>query len=174
MYAHIFSVIGTEGLKRDLLIWSSGLFPFFQNASTSVRPGLLSVYETYYLPLGTDLRSATKALILALLPGLEEETGDFFDQVYALLNNISDAVSHRFFLQCVFLVMISSPASRLAAINYLAKAMVEAPSDITSGPDTGLMIRGVAAALADDNMLVRRGALDLLLRTLPLNGSILK
>lgn len=71
----------TEGLKRDLLIWSSGLFPFFQFAATSVRPLLINIYETYYLPLGADLRPAAKALILALLPGLEEETGDFFDKV---------------------------------------------------------------------------------------------
>lgn len=70
-----------EGLKRDLLIWSSGLFPFFQYASTSVRPSLISLYETYYIPLGEDLRPATKAMILALLPGVEEETGDFFDRV---------------------------------------------------------------------------------------------
>lgn len=69
-----------EDLKRDLLIWSPGLFPFFQLAATSVRPILLNIYETYYLPLGEDLRPATKALILALLPGLDEETGDFFDR----------------------------------------------------------------------------------------------
>jgi hypothetical protein len=70
-----------EGLKRDLLIWSSGLFPFFQFAATSVRPLLINIYETYYLPLREDLRPATKAITIALLPGLEEETGDFFDKV---------------------------------------------------------------------------------------------
>ena len=62
-------------------IWSSGIFPFFQFAATSVRPILLKIYETHYIPLGEDLRPVTKALILALLPGMEEETGDFFDQV---------------------------------------------------------------------------------------------
>jgi hypothetical protein len=97
VYAYIFSTIGVsliqtaflflvslcqvEGLRRDLLVWSSGLFPFFQSAATSVRPILISLYETYYLPLGEDLRPATKALVLALLPGMEEETGDFFDRV---------------------------------------------------------------------------------------------
>lgn len=99
MYAFIFSIIGVspipivhrnhaniqvDGLRRDLLVWSSGLFPFFQAAATSVRPILISLYETYYLPLGEDLRPATKALVLALLPGMEEETGDFFDRVSKL------------------------------------------------------------------------------------------
>jgi hypothetical protein len=69
-----------EGLRRDLLIWSSGIFPFFQFAATSVRPILLNIYEQYYLPLADDLRPVTKAMILALLPGMEEETGDFFDK----------------------------------------------------------------------------------------------
>ena len=64
-----------------MLIWSSGLFPFFQFAATSVRPILLNIYEKYYLPLGEDLRPVTKAMLLALLPGMEEETGDFFDRV---------------------------------------------------------------------------------------------
>lgn len=40
--------------------------------------------------------------------------------------------------------------------------------DITSvvGNDIGLMIRAFAAALDDDNLLVRRGALDLLLQSI--------
>jgi hypothetical protein len=62
------------------LIWSSGIFPFFQFAATSVRPILLGLYEKYYLPLSEQLRPVAKALLLALLPGMEEETGDFFDK----------------------------------------------------------------------------------------------
>ena len=81
LYGSSTDISQTEGLRRDLLTWSSGLFPFFQYAATSVRPLLISLYETHYLPLGDDLRPATKALILALLPALEEETGDFFDRV---------------------------------------------------------------------------------------------
>lgn len=68
------------------MIWSSGLFPFFQFAATSVRPILINIFEKYYLPLGHDLRPATKAFILALLPGMEEETGDFFDRVSVSFN----------------------------------------------------------------------------------------
>jgi hypothetical protein len=36
------------------------------------------------------------------------------------------------------------------------------------------MIRAFAAALEDDNLLVRRGALDLLLQSLRINGSAVK
>jgi hypothetical protein len=38
------------------------------------------------------------------------------------------------------------------------------------GRDIGLMIRAISAALEDDDSLVRRGALDILLQSLPLNS----
>lgn len=54
VYAHILAVLGvrrsmliriivrayfrqSEGLRRDLPLWSSGLFPFFEYAATSVK-----------------------------------------------------------------------------------------------------------------------------------------
>ena len=39
------------------------------------------MYETHYLPLQGSLRPMMKSFILALLPGLEEETGEFFEKV---------------------------------------------------------------------------------------------
>lgn len=45
------------------------------------QPMLLDLYDTYYLPLQSALRPMMKSFILALLPGLEEETGEFFDKV---------------------------------------------------------------------------------------------
>ena len=96
-----------EGLKRDLSLWSPGLFPFFEYAATSVKvrehlvsiffvpyaftfikPTLLNIYDTHYLPLQSGLRPIMKSFILALLPGLEEETGEFFEKVRALLKRL--------------------------------------------------------------------------------------
>ncbi|WVR03946.1 hypothetical protein IAU60_000945 [Kwoniella sp. DSM 27419] len=165
VYTHIFNVIGPAGLKRDLHVWSPGLFPFFQYATTSVRPHLIRIYETYYLPLGPDLRPATKAIILALLPGLEEETGDFFDKILSLLYRLSASIDSTFFLQNIFLILISTPSARLSALNYLSRAVLQAPHGI----EGGLIIRGVSAALHDENVLVRRSSLDLLLRILKLS-----
>lgn len=45
------------------------------------QPIVLGIYERFYLPLQESLRPATKAFILALLPGLEEDTGEFFEKV---------------------------------------------------------------------------------------------
>ncbi|KAH7100146.1 Dopey, N-terminal-domain-containing protein [Auriculariales sp. MPI-PUGE-AT-0066] len=178
VYAYILAIQGTEGLQRDLQLWSAGLLPFFEYASTSVRPPLLNIYETYYLPLKNGLRPITKAFILALMPGLEEEAGDFFDKVLSITDRIASSVTPVFFLQNVWLVMLTTPSARGSAVNYLARRFPKLDDfqDISEvvGRDLGLMIRAFAACLEDDNLLVRRGTLDLLVSNLKLDGKVLK
>lgn len=74
----------------------------------------------------------------------------------------------------MFLTLISNPSSRLATLNYLSRSMAKAPELDADSSDVGLMVRGVAAALEDENMLVRRNGLDLLLRIILLDGKVFK
>ncbi|EPT03457.1 hypothetical protein FOMPIDRAFT_1058702 [Fomitopsis schrenkii] len=178
VYSHIFAVLGTEGLHRDLALWSSGLFPFFEYAATSVKPTLLNLFDTYYLPLQDGLRPIMKSFILALLPGLEEETGEYFEKVLGLLDRISGSVSPSFFFQNIWLVMLTTPSARGTSLNFLSRRLpkLKAEEDITDivGRDIGLMIRAFSCALEDDDLLVRRGALDLLLQSLRIDGVALR
>ncbi|KAF9447031.1 hypothetical protein P691DRAFT_803039 [Macrolepiota fuliginosa MF-IS2] len=174
VYSHILVVRGSEGLKQDLALWSSGLFPFFEYAATSVKPTLLNIYDTYYLPLQGDLRPIMKSFILALLPGLEEETGEYFEKVLGLLDKLSGTVSPSFFFQNIWLVMLTTPSARGTSLNFLARRLprMNADEDITPiiGRDIGLMIRAFAAALEDENLLVRRSALDILIQSIRVDG----
>ncbi|KAJ7687383.1 Dopey, N-terminal-domain-containing protein [Mycena rosella] len=178
VYSHILAVLGSEGLTRDLALWSSGLFPFFEYAATSVKPALLNLYDTHYLPLQAALRPIMKSFILALLPGLEEETGEFFEKVLSLLDRLSGTVSPAFFFQNIWLVMLTTPSARGTALNLLARRLprLNAEEDISViiGRDIGLMIRAFAAALEDDNLLVRRGALDLLLQSMRVDSAAIR
>ncbi|KAJ2917856.1 hypothetical protein MD484_g2573, partial [Candolleomyces efflorescens] len=178
VYIHILSVLGQEGLKRDLPLWSSGLFPFFEYSATSVKPTLLNIYDTHYLPLQGALRPIMKSFILALLPGLEEETGEFFDKVIGLLDKLSTSASLSFFFQNIWLVMLTTPSARGTSLNYLSRRLprLTPEEDITEivGKDIGLMIRAFAAALEDENLLVRRGALDLLLLAIRVDSLALR
>ncbi|KAI0081169.1 hypothetical protein K474DRAFT_1768894 [Panus rudis PR-1116 ss-1] len=178
VYAHILAVLGSEGLQRDLPLWSAGLFPFFEYAATSVKPTVLNLFDTHYLPLQSGLRPIMKSFILALLPGLEEETGEYFDKVLSLLDKLSGTVSPSFFLQNIWLVMLTSPAARGTALNFLSRRLprLNANEDITAivGKDIGLMIRAFSAALEDDDLLVRRGALDILLQSLKVDSVAVK
>ncbi|KAG5643542.1 hypothetical protein DXG03_000683 [Asterophora parasitica] len=175
VYLHIVSVLGPEGLRVDLPIWSSGLFPFFEYAATSVKPTLLNLFDTHYLPLQSALRPVMKSMILALLPGLEEETSEFFDKVLNLLDRLSGTVSQSFFFQNIWLVMLTTPAARGTSLNFLARRLprLNADEDISEvvGKDIGLMIRAFAAALEDENLLVRRGALDLLIQSMRVDST---
>ncbi|KAG6874376.1 hypothetical protein C0995_015112 [Termitomyces sp. Mi166 len=172
VYLHILSVLGPEGLLADLPIWSSGLFPFFEYAATSVKPTLLNLFDTHYLPLQSGLRPVMKSFILSLLPGLEEETSEFFDKVLNLLDRLSGTVSPSFFFQNIWLVMLTTPTARGTSLNYLARRLprLNAGEEVV-GKDIGLMIRAFAAALEDENLLVRRAALDLLLQSLRVDST---
>ncbi|KAM0754971.1 hypothetical protein T439DRAFT_284317 [Meredithblackwellia eburnea MCA 4105] len=190
VYTHILTTIGPDNLRKDLPAWSSGLFPFFQYAATSVKPIVLGIFERFYLPLQESLRPATKAIILALLPGLEEETGEYFEKVAALLDRLSGTVSPLFFFQNIWLVLITAPNSRIPALNYLSRRLPKIEQDdewnlsnriveLTgvdhiAGKDIGLMVRGFAAALEDSQILVQRGILDLLTTTLKLDSLAFK
>ncbi|KAJ1596438.1 hypothetical protein NDA11_000447 [Ustilago hordei] len=173
VYHQILSVIGPDGLPRDLQVWTSGLLPFFQYASTSVKPALLAIYESFYLPLGHDLRPLTKALQMALLPGLEEETSEYYERTLKLLDGISHAVTLPFFLQNLWLTLITTPSVRLAALNYLTRRMpaVQDEKDPTTlvGKDLGLIVRGLAHALDDNLLLVRRNTLEILVTHLQID-----
>ncbi|CAG8690918.1 17565_t:CDS:2, partial [Acaulospora colombiana] len=123
-------------------------------------PTLLNLYDTHYLALQQALRPITKAFMLALLPGLEEENGEFFDQ--------------SFFLQNLWLAMLTTQSARAPALNYLARRLPKLSGDeAIIGGDVGLMIRAFSATLEDDNLLVRRATLDLLLQSLRLDGPVM-
>lgn len=173
VYTHIFSVLGVDGLRRDLPVWSPGLLPFFPHAATSIKPVVLGLYETYYLPLSVDLRPVTRAMLLSLLPGLEEESSEFFDRVVSLLDQLSHSVQLPFFLQTMWHVMMMTPSVRLCAFHYLARRMPrigEPSSPPLEHLHVSLLSGAVAQTLRDQTLLVRRQALDFLVQHMSLTS----
>lgn len=136
VYAYIFSLIGKDGLGRDLSLYLPGLSPVLAYASLSTKPALLSLFHTFIIALDPPaLRPALKAIILALLPGLEEESGEEFEQTLVILqrfkeaiaceqrdeDQVQDASGDQFFWQCLFLSTITSPSRRQGALAYLQR-----------------------------------------------------
>ena len=91
--------------------------------------------------------------------------------------------------------MLTTPSARAPALQYLSRRLPKLSDDTGGysmshlkyethfwfldisgivGSDMGLMIRAFASALEDDNLLVRRAILDLLLQSLRLDGLALK
>ena len=138
VYAYVFSILGNIGLSRDLPLWLPGLSPLLSYASLSVKPTLLSLFETFIVPLHPGiLRSAIKAIILALLPGLEEETSEEFERALSLLNKLKSAIPQdsakspipadvagdQYFWQSLFLASITSSSRRQGALAYMIREL---------------------------------------------------
>ncbi|KAK0618330.1 putative regulator of reproduction dopa [Bombardia bombarda] len=214
VYNYVFSVIGKDGLSRDLPLYLPGLASVLSFASLSVRSPFLDLLERHFLQVNPrSLRPAMKSLVLALLPGLEEETSEDFDRTLKLMERFKAVIrapgsqeitpTHSsgddFFWQCFFLASITGHSRRTGALAYLTRALPELGqgphpeaqkaaevrngteaevftklSQLVTSPEPGLLIRCFAAGLADDQLLIQRGYLDLLVTHLPLHCKVLQ
>jgi hypothetical protein len=216
VYAYIFTLIGKESLSRDLPLYFPGLASTLSFASLSVRTPFLDLLEKHMLKLDARaLRPALKAIILSVLPGLEEETSEEFERTLKLLDGFKHSVrstrgddlghnhnsADEYFWQCFFLAAITSNTRRLGALAYLTRNLPKlgkaisvdstksagdesSPEDIESrtsrladlvtSPEPGLLLRCFAAGLADEQLLIQRGFLDLLVTHLPLQSHVLQ
>lgn len=192
-------------------LYLPGLSPTLSFASLSVKPTLLSLFETFILAVSSvHLRSALKAILLALLPGLEDETSEEFERTYVILNKFravvglepaqdpghEDVLRDQFFWQCLFLASITSSSRRQGALSYLTRSLPKLgapwnpnstpafssqktlaclPPEIeaVASPEPGLLIRCFDAGLRDEQLLIQRGFLDLLVTHLPLHSEVL-
>jgi len=206
-------MIGRDALSRDLPLYFPGLSSTLSFASLSVRGPFLELLEKHILKLDPRaLRPALKAIILALLPGLEEETSEEFERTLKLLDGFKAAVRRltaedlgpnhssgdEYFWQCFFLAAITSNSRRLGALAYMVRNLPKlgvplasepqaAPAngsnkgaesarlaEIVTSPEPGLLLRCFAAGLADEQLLIQRGFLDLLVTNLPLHSNVLQ
>ncbi|KAI1083019.1 Dopey, N-terminal-domain-containing protein [Whalleya microplaca] len=213
VYHFVFSVIGKDGLSRDLPLYLPGLATTLSFASLTVRAPFLDLLERHFVHLDPrSLRPAMKSIILAFLPGLEDETSEDFERTLKILENFkaairppnskkltrTDATGDEFFWQCFFLAAITSQSRRSGALAYLVRNLprlghplaqelpsneaqqVEANdisdevSNIVTSPEPGLLLRCFAAGLGDEQILIQRGFLDLLVTHLPLHSKVLQ
>lgn len=195
-------------MALDLPVYLPGVSGVLAFASLSLRPTFLSLIERHIVPLERNqLRPALRSLILALLPGLEEENGEDFERTLNVVDKLRERVNagpqrqdvasqssgDEYFWQCFFLASIGSPARRQGALAVLARRLPKLSADsprtmngsqsqdislsleaeATVSPEPGLLIRCLVSGLEDEQLLIQRGFLDLLLTHLPLNSPVL-
>ncbi|KAF2630148.1 hypothetical protein BU25DRAFT_335744 [Macroventuria anomochaeta] len=206
VYAYIFTTIEEDALARDLNLYLPGLATTLSFASLSVRPLFLSIFENHILKLdGAALRPALKAIILSLLPGLEDETSEDFERMVSALdrlrtavqdqtNDMADAKSNNghasHFWQCFFLASITNASRRQGALAFLTRrlpklglpasrngtknASLPLEAEAAVHPEPGLLIRCFESGLSDQQLLIQRGFLDLIVSHLPLDSPVLQ
>ena len=185
-------------------------------AALSVKPAALTLFETSIVALTSiSLRPALKAIILALLPCLEEESTEEFERTLHILATLKEAVGReqpperdtdasgdQYFWQCLFLACITSKSRRPGALAYLARNLprlgencastsagpqqnghhgiaasgstLESAIKAVASPEPGLLVRCFCAGLRDEQVLIQRGFLDLLVSHLPLHSIVLQ
>lgn len=129
-------ILQKDRLGRDLPHYLPGLSPVLAFASLSTKPSLLALFDTFIVALDpVALRPALKAILLALLPGLEEESSEEFERTHEILQRLRKAVvrspydeegvqgasGDQFFWQCLFLATITSPSRRQGALAYMQR-----------------------------------------------------
>ncbi|XP_011499422.1 PREDICTED: protein dopey-1 homolog [Ceratosolen solmsi marchali] len=173
-YDIIFKCMGTNRLSHELFIYSAGLFPLLGNAAMNVRPLLLTVYETHFVPLGERLRPGLSGFLSGVLPGLEEGS-DHFDRTNSLLEKVCDGVGPEHFYACLWDCLASNSGIRLPAISFaLTHFHKKLPMEdqlYIMGTNVDIMVSALCAGVQDSSVLVQRSALDLLLVGFPVHNS---
>ncbi|XP_076837003.1 protein DOP1A isoform X2 [Brachyhypopomus gauderio] len=173
-YEIIFKIIGHKRLAKDLFLYSSGLFPLLSNAAMSVKPVLLGLYETYYLPLGKTLKPGLQGLLTGVLPGLEEGS-EYYDRTNTLLEKVASAVEQAAFYSALWGSILTSAAVRLPGVSFvllhLNRRLSMEDQLYVMGSDIALMVEAVSTSVQDSSVLVQRSTLDLILFCFPFHMS---
>ncbi|KAK2844177.1 hypothetical protein Q5P01_010836 [Channa striata] len=173
-YEIIFKIIGPKRLAKDLFLYSSGLFPLLSNAAMSVKPVLLGLYETYYLPLGKTLKPGLQGLLTGVLPGLEEGS-EYYERTNTLLEKVAAAVEQTAFYSALWGSILTSPAVRLPGVTFvllhLNRKLSMEDQLYVMGSDIELMVEAVSTSVQDSSVLVQRSTLDLILFCFPFHMS---
>ena len=102
-----------------------------------MQPVLLQLYDRFLLPLGPALLPSINALIVSLLPGLEEEQGESFAPTLQLMDGLGVIAGFQRYFRILFLAVVQYPSGRLAALNLLLRRLprlVSAEGDVKLCP----------------------------------------
>ena len=174
-YDVIFKCMGTNRLAQELFLYSAGIFPLLGNAAMNVRPTLLTVYETHFVPLGERLRPALNGMLAGVLLGLEEGS-DHFERTNKLLESICEAVQPTIFYGSLWECVASNASIRLPAISFILQHVHKkhALSEQTYiyGVDLDVVVTALSSSVQDSKILVQRNALDFLILAFPMHQPI--
>jgi hypothetical protein len=83
------------------------------------KPLILDIYEHHFIPLGQSLIPALSGIIISLLPGLEEESSEFYERSGRLMDGICNATSPILFYRALWKSISTTPHIRTPGLAYL-------------------------------------------------------
>ncbi|KAF2663464.1 hypothetical protein BT63DRAFT_407652 [Microthyrium microscopicum] len=173
VYSYIFASLGQANLEKELHLYLPGLTSVLSFASLAVRPEFYKLLEKHFLHLSPSaLRAPLKAIILCILPGLEDESSDDHEKWIQLINKFriaarrnveddlaGDSSQDSYFWQSYFLACITNPSRRQGALSYLVRELPkfgDASSPAEDEIGLGSLSAAARAALSPEpGLLVR-------------------
>lgn len=199
MYDSLFTSLSNSALDSQINIWLPGLLPLISYCSIQIKPLIVQLFQNHIIGRLSPktLKLVTKPLILAFLPGLDDENSETFSDFLSLMDNLKKkSGDDKHFWQSFFLCMINNPERRLGGLFWCNKRLPvftgikrdesetitfsdEAQACIS--PEPGLLIRAFASAITSatsmieaNDVIVVRGFFDLLLTHLPLDSAVIR
>lgn len=118
IYEAIFRVIDKSHLQRDIILYSYGLFSLLSTAALPVKPVLLNLYETYFVPLGDGLNPVLTGFLIGLFSALEEGA-DYYNRIILLLDNLANQIDEFYFYTCIWSAIHFTPTTRYSSIKFI-------------------------------------------------------
>ncbi|CCH45045.1 hypothetical protein BN7_4623 [Wickerhamomyces ciferrii] len=204
VYVFIFNELGVDALAKDVNIWIPGILPIMQFASISIKSVVIDLYKNHLLTLPPSvLKNLIKPILSYLIPSIDDERSEFFDASIGLIERLKTELGDdSLFWQSLFLIMITSEERRLGCLVWCNKKLpdlnviIPPPEDSKDDtpdyykeelkkklnseqlalitPEPGLLVRSYIATLKSDNILIQRGFLDLMIKKLNLNSTVLQ
>lgn len=181
VYDTVFTTLGHKQLCATINTWLPGLLPVASYAAFNVKPMVVELLEKHIIaaiaPRPRALKSLFHPILLSLLPSLEEESGECYQEICSLVELMRrELQDNPFFWRCVSMCIVTSSDSRLGALNLLGKHASDIDEQLSSENEenSALFVRACCNGLKDGNVLVQRGFLDVLARHLPLSSPVLQ
>lgn len=118
VYEIIFQTIQKRDLQRDILLYSYGIFSLLPLAALTVKPVLLNIYESYFLPLGEALNPVLSGFLIGLFSALEEGA-DYYDQIITLLDHLANRTDEFYFYTSLWSAINLAAPVRHSAMTFV-------------------------------------------------------
>jgi hypothetical protein len=111
-------------MGADLGIYSSGLFPFFQYASSGNKTAYLNVIKKHYLEISDqELTLCLPGFLVSILPGLEDQNEQIHKLIKEIFSKARQKVGEINFFGVYWAVILRTTRVRLSGMKYLVEAI---------------------------------------------------
>ena len=181
---HNLASNNNQNLGKNLALFSSGLFPFYQYASAQNKINYLeSIIKKVYLCINnTELELCLPGLLVSILPCLDENNEQITKNVIEVFNDISSKIDEKIFYGILWSIILRNPKLRSSGMEYMKKSIPTYDSyknedciekrlkdkEIYYPNFDILVINTLCSVIQDDDVLIVRSGMDFIIQRFPI------